>query len=139
MFRPDAEDANEPGAVGSDGPSIPPVSGWMEAAERFPGLDTTALQTTLLFLRAADGILDAFEDFFTSRGFSDGRFTLLMMYVANPDLSQHPTPSELASFMGVTRGTVTGLLDGLERSGLVSREPHPRGPAHAGYQDHRGG
>ncbi len=35
------------------------------------------------------------------------------------------TPSALAEAAGVTRGTITGLLAGLERSGLVKRTEHP--------------
>jgi DNA-binding MarR family transcriptional regulator len=35
------------------------------------------------------------------------------------------TPSELGSRLIVTRATVTGLLDSLERRGLVRRTPHP--------------
>src|SRR6266568_695 len=35
------------------------------------------------------------------------------------------TPSALAEAAGVTRGTMTGLLAGLERSGLVKRTQHP--------------
>ncbi|MFC7332934.1 MarR family winged helix-turn-helix transcriptional regulator [Rhodocista pekingensis] len=50
---------------------------------------------------------------------SEGKFVLLFLLQAAEDgLSPH----ELAGQAGVTRGTVTGLLDGLERSGLVQRE-----------------
>ena len=35
------------------------------------------------------------------------------------------TPSELAEALSVTPGTITGLLAGLERSGLIVREEHP--------------
>ena len=34
------------------------------------------------------------------------------------------SPHELAERAGVTRGTITGLLDGLERSGHVQRHAH---------------
>ncbi|ACI98940.1 transcriptional regulator, MarR family protein [Rhodospirillum centenum SW] len=50
---------------------------------------------------------------------SEGRFVLLfLLQAAEGGLSPH----ELAEQAGVTRGTVTGLLDGLERSGFVRRE-----------------
>jgi DNA-binding MarR family transcriptional regulator len=39
--------------------------------------------------------------------------------------SGQSTPSELAAAAGVTPGTITGLLAGLERSGLICREEHP--------------
>ena len=35
------------------------------------------------------------------------------------------TPAELAERTGVTRATITGLVDTLERAGLVTRTPHP--------------
>ena len=35
------------------------------------------------------------------------------------------TPAELADRTGVTRATITGLVDTLERAGLVTRTPHP--------------
>ena len=36
------------------------------------------------------------------------------------------TPAECAARSGVTRGTITGLLDGLERDGWVIRQPYKR-------------
>ena len=49
---------------------------------------------------------------------SEGKFVLLfLLNGAEEGLSPH----ELAEQAGVTRGTVTGLLDGLERSGFVRR------------------
>jgi DNA-binding MarR family transcriptional regulator len=35
------------------------------------------------------------------------------------------TPADLAEKTGVTRATITGLLDGLEKEGLVERRPDP--------------
>jgi DNA-binding MarR family transcriptional regulator len=35
------------------------------------------------------------------------------------------TPSELAANLDVTRGNMTGLIDGLEREGWIRRENHP--------------
>lgn len=43
-------------------------------------------------------------------------------------LDGHPeglAPSAMADRAGVTRGTITGLLDGLERDGFVRRAPDP--------------
>lgn len=52
------------------------------------------------------------------RQLSEGKFVLLFLLHEQPDgLSPH----ELADGAGVTRATVTGLLDGLERDGFVSR------------------
>lgn len=49
---------------------------------------------------------------------SEGKFVLLFLLQDAPDgLSPH----ELAAQAGVTRATITGLLDGLERDGFVER------------------
>nr|WP_273038642.1 MarR family transcriptional regulator [Iningainema tapete] len=52
-----------------------------------------------------------------------GKFTLLMQLLYADE--QGLTPSECAERAGVTRATITGLLDGLERDGLVRRQPYP--------------
>jgi DNA-binding MarR family transcriptional regulator len=46
----------------------------------------------------------------------------MMILNRNPD--QGLCPADLADKSGVTRATMTGLLDGLERDGLVAREGH---------------
>ena len=49
---------------------------------------------------------------------SEGKFVLLFLLHGQPDgLSPH----ELADRAGVTRATITGLLDGLERDGFIAR------------------
>ena len=105
--------------------SIPSVGGWLNAASDVPNVNLDALETTLLLQRTADGLLASLERYFERYGLSDGKFGVLMMFVANPDISPNPTPSDLANWCGVTRATITSLLDGLQRCGLVTREPHP--------------
>lgn len=51
-------------------------------------------------------------------GLSEGRFVLLFLLDAVPD---GLAPNILAEQAGVTRATVTGLLDGLEREVLIER------------------
>lgn len=51
-------------------------------------------------------------------GLSEGRFVLLFLLEAS---TYGLAPSSLAEQAGITRGTVTGLLDGLEREELVER------------------
>lgn len=52
-------------------------------------------------------------------GLSEGRFVLLFLLDAASD---GLAPSRLAGEAGVTRATVTGLLDGLERDALIARQ-----------------
>jgi DNA-binding MarR family transcriptional regulator len=57
---------------------------------------------------------------------SQGRFTVLMLLLDETKRRAVPrTPAELAESAGVTRATMTGLIDTLERNGLVKREPDP--------------
>lgn len=53
-------------------------------------------------------------------GLSEGRFVLLFLLDA---ASEGLAPNVLAEQAGVTRATVTGLLDGLEREALIERRP----------------
>lgn len=54
-------------------------------------------------------------------GLSEGRFVLLFLLEAAG--AQGLAPNQLAERAGISRATVTGLLDGLEREGLIRREP----------------
>ncbi len=51
---------------------------------------------------------------------SEGKFLLLVLL---RDRAEGLSPHELADASGVTRATITGLLDGLEKDGLVTRRP----------------
>ena len=52
-------------------------------------------------------------------GLSEGRFILLFLLEA---AGGGIAPKTLAEQAGITRATVTGLLDGLEREGLIERQ-----------------
>ncbi|MDR3709147.1 MAG: MarR family transcriptional regulator [Capsulimonadaceae bacterium] len=53
---------------------------------------------------------------------TQGKFYVLGQLLQE-EMLDHPAPrpSDLAESLAVTRATITGLLDGLERSGLVKR------------------
>lgn len=51
-------------------------------------------------------------------GLSEGRFVILVVLLT---ASEPLAPHDLAERVGVTRATMTGLLDGLERGGLIAR------------------
>lgn len=98
----------------------------LEAAQHFPDLDPTAADAYLNLLRTADDVFHAREANIARHGLSHGRFTVLMLlYDKLADLPSPRTPAELAECAGVTRATMTGLIDTLERDGLVRREPDP--------------
>ncbi|MEV8249427.1 MarR family transcriptional regulator [Microbacterium sp. NPDC076768] len=103
-----------------------------ESSEVFPTLEQVERQVERYGLKAdpravlvaerlaAAGVLlgQAAEVHFARFGLSTGRYRLLA------DLEDHggeKSPSQLATSLGVSRATVTGLVDGLERDGFVCR------------------
>lgn len=80
-------------------------------------IDPAALAAAQDFLRVAKLMLGAFNDAFRAHGLSPGRYAVLMAIEAQrPSLA----PSKIADQLGVTRATVTGLIDGLTLDGLVT-------------------
>ena len=94
-----------------------------DLARQRPEVDTTSVGTYLLFLWVAREVFASQQAFYDRFELSEGKIVVLLL------LHQAPyyrlTPSALAEAAGVTRGTITGLLAGLERSGLVKRTEHP--------------
>jgi DNA-binding MarR family transcriptional regulator len=95
--------------------------------KQYPELDPTSADAFLHLLRAADELFSAREFSLGRFNLSCGRFSVMMqLYDKETDLPISRTPAELASVAGVTRATMTGLVDTLERDGLVKREPDPK-------------
>jgi DNA-binding MarR family transcriptional regulator len=92
-------------------------------AEQYIGVNGDTVEPYWLFLNVARKILSTFQNRLERIGLSDGKLVILILLRHAPNNSL--TPSELAERCEVTRGTVTGLLDGLERSGLIERKSHP--------------
>ncbi len=95
----------------------------LEAAERYPSLDPAAFEAFLHLLRTGDEIFYKDARFLAQYGISQGRFTVLMLLHNCPECVS--TPAELADHAGVTRATMTGLVDTLEKEGLVARGADP--------------
>jgi DNA-binding MarR family transcriptional regulator len=95
--------------------------------KQYPELDPASTDAFLHLLRAADELFSARELSLGKFNLSCGRFAVLMQLLdkeTNTPLIR--TPAELAAVAGVTRATMTGLVDTLERDGLVKREPDPK-------------
>jgi DNA-binding MarR family transcriptional regulator len=109
----------------------------LEASKEFPDLDPSAVEAFLHLLRTGDEAFSVTDRNLTDHHISHGRFGVLMLLwrSAQPraaklngtaDFPCGPrTPAELAEASGVTRATMTGLIDTLERDGYVKREPDP--------------
>ncbi len=94
----------------------------LEAMQRYPDLDPSACEAYLNVLRAGDEAYRRSDGFFAEHNLSPGRFTVLMLLFDKlSGLSLPQTPAELAEKAGVARATITGLVDTLERDGLVTR------------------
>ena len=90
-------------------------------SKRYPDLDPVACEAYLTLRQVGDGLRVDQEQRLSAEGISLGRFVVLAVLDRTPD---QPLPaSELADAAGVTKQTVTSLLDGLERDGFVSRQP----------------
>lgn len=81
-----------------------------------PDLDSTRLCFQALSL--AGRIDEDCAALLAPHGLTEGRFVLLFLLDA---AGEALSPNALAQQAGVTRATVTGLLDGLEREALVER------------------
>ena len=69
---------------------------------------------------SATALVRAVETHIQQRyGLSTGRFAVLLALSAAPGGQR--TPSALADLLAVSRPTITGIVDGLERAGLVRR------------------
>jgi len=119
--------------------NLPRYECLLEAAQEYPDLDPWACAVYLHLLRAGDEVFKVAERNLARHHVSPGRFAVLMLLWGGG----HPrrkaaacgdgacaapgprTPAELAEAASVTRATMTGLIDTLERDGFVKRVPDP--------------
>jgi MarR family transcriptional repressor of emrRAB len=91
-------------------------------AKRYPDMDPLTCEAYLMLRHVGDLVRCTLEQRLAAEGMSHGRFMLLVCLDCFPE---DPMPaSELAERAGVTKQTVTSLLDGLEKDGYVARRPH---------------
>jgi len=99
---------------------LPQYDCLLKAAERYPSLDPTANEAFLHLLRTGDMVFADIHEFFTRHNISQGRFTV--MALLHRPWVESCTPASLAEESGVTRATMTGLIDTLEKDGMVRRQ-----------------
>jgi DNA-binding MarR family transcriptional regulator len=97
----------------------------LEKAKQCPEFDASACYAFLHLLKTSDELLALDNQFLERLGTRQGRFALLMTLHKTPEDSP-PTAAELAQSTGVTRATMSGFLDGLEREGVIERRTDPR-------------
>jgi DNA-binding MarR family transcriptional regulator len=91
-------------------------------AVRYPTLDPSALHIISHIQSIGRLISSGLAAQLAEYGLSEGKFYVLG-YLLSEELFEHesPSPSDIAENLGVTRGTITGLLDGLERDDYIVR------------------
>lgn len=94
----------------------------LEVLARLPrsDIDPTDIVVAQDLLRLAKTLLRSFAEQFAMHGLSPGRYALMMTLQAR---AAPLAPSEIADRLGVTRATVTGLVSGMVRDGLIVFAP----------------
>ena len=90
-------------------------------SQHFPEVDSYSFYTYLTLRKVSSDLENALESYFATYGVSTGRFMLLLLLSSN---NTGMMPSELAHQSGVTQATISGLLNGLEKTKLIIRETH---------------
>lgn len=93
-------------------------------AERYPQANVESVLAFLKILQVGTDLSLALNHYLASYDLLQGRWWVLILLMREPD--KRTTPSQLATKAGVSRATMTGLLDGLFKDQLISRE-HARG------------
>ncbi len=111
-------------------PELPPIARYarmQRLAERFPQMDASAIETCIHMLHLGHAMTGAYDAHLARHGLSMGRFVVLirLFSVAEAESGRGLTPAELAESSSVSRATMTGLLDTLEKDDLISRQDHP--------------
>ncbi len=102
---------------------VPTFDRLVAMSERHPDLEPELVHAYLHILYAGD-LLDRIEQgILAGHRMSHGRFCLLVLLdEAGP---KGRSAADLAEEAVVSRATITGLVDGLERDGFVTRTPNP--------------
>lgn len=98
---------------------LPTAEGLSKFAQRYPQADVSAIATFLHLLRVATDLSTTLDECLSRHGLLQGRWWVLILLMREE--TRTSTPSTLADKSGVARATMTGLIDGLERDGLVER------------------
>ncbi len=90
--------------------------------------DMEPIESIILFMRAAHKMFSVAEKYFGKFNISKGKFNVLMILFKDFGMSKAKGKidgmplSEVAKSLFVTKSTITGLIDGLEKDGYVVRD-----------------
>lgn len=105
--------------------ALPPVrfQTFEEIAKRYPALDPQVMHAWVTMRQAQTRIELALELHLGRSDLSLGRFLVLVHLIRAEGHSL--APAQLAEFCGITRASITGLVDTLEKDKHVVREVDP--------------
>jgi DNA-binding MarR family transcriptional regulator len=108
-------------------PPVPRYERLQRLAQRFPQLDMSAIETCITMLHLGHDLSGAYDADLSRHGLSMGRFIVLIRLYSLEEAEDGRglTPAELAESSAVSRATMTGLLDTLEKDDFISRRDHP--------------
>src|SRR5512140_1477388 len=89
--------------------------------ERYPGASLKATEAAMNLVRTADMLVKRIGDLVQPFGLSPSSALALSIVV---DAREPLPPNQIAARLIISRATVTGLIDSLERRGYVRRVPH---------------
>lgn len=91
-------------------------------SSRYKQMEPSSVKAAVTLLKTGSDVLTGFEKMLKRYGLSQGRFLILIVMNRQPD--RVTTPSILAEKIGVTRATMTGLIEGLVKDGFILRNTH---------------
>jgi DNA-binding MarR family transcriptional regulator len=99
------------------------VRGAKQPARRRRGADTLATECVVNLIRTEGLVAAELDRIFRPHGLTGPGYNVLAILAG---AGTALPPYVIGERLLVTRGTVTGLLDSLEKRGLVRRTPHPQ-------------
>lgn len=102
---------------------IPRYEALGEYAQRYPELDPVSYEAFLVLMHTGGRIRSVVDQYLTRQGTTHARFIVLAKL--NREITTPIQASELASCVGVTKQTMSSLLDGLAKDGYIRRLEDP--------------
>jgi len=110
------------------GPKVP-LKGELlcKLVTRYPEIDLSTIQAISLIQAIGKNMSVMINRDLAGVGLTEAKlYVLAFLFTEELMGNGNPGPSQIADHIGVTRGTVTGLLDGLERDGYLERNHDAR-------------
>jgi DNA-binding MarR family transcriptional regulator len=103
--------------------NLPDEDCMSELDARYADFNKEQAEVYLHMMRTGSELVSRVEDYLSQFGLSSGRMSILMILNTNEGCQK--TPAEIADRCGVTRATVTRLVDGLVADGHIERLEDP--------------